>query len=399
VTLPVLRIIQVAGGFLALVGLFTACEAIVADSGFPTAGIAMLVIGGLAEEAARRTIPRRYRALGGEVTPGQLDAPGPPPHPATGSVDPASTPRPSTRSPLSILLVVQIAGWVAVVLGVGLFIGNRTGVFPTFPLAGFVTIGIGGVVARWAASRGSRGPAPAVAPEPPAQKSPGSPSPSSPRSPVSLARMVRFLYHPYLLIPVCLIGAGIYLSTRLSPQPAPPPVGPAPSLAPAGAIPAARATAYHFVFAVHDDRFHAGKPLLQWAEHRSDVEPDQQSAVDQELAQALGPDNNAIRFKYQTINVLIDGYRVGTLPGGGEQVSIHLEERRYPYGTGEPDHRDLADYTDTVALSPTNQVTSFSEEPSTGHLRTGFTAVSCQEESSGCPAIGVSPVPFSSAPL
>jgi hypothetical protein len=39
-------------------------------------------------------------------------------------------------------------------LGVGLLIGNVTGVFPTFPFAGFIVMTIGGVIAGAAGAGG-----------------------------------------------------------------------------------------------------------------------------------------------------------------------------------------------------------------------------------------------------
>lgn len=42
--------------------------------------------------------------------------------------------------------ILRVFGAVLVVLGVGLLIGNRTGVFPTFPFAGAITMGIGALI-------------------------------------------------------------------------------------------------------------------------------------------------------------------------------------------------------------------------------------------------------------
>jgi len=41
-----------------------------------------------------------------------------------------------------------VIGGVVVVVGVLLLLGNVTGIFPTFPLAGFITICIGGWVSK-----------------------------------------------------------------------------------------------------------------------------------------------------------------------------------------------------------------------------------------------------------
>ena len=41
----------------------------------------------------------------------------------------------------------QIIGGLIVVVGIGLWIGNMTGVFPTFPFAGILTIIVGSVIA------------------------------------------------------------------------------------------------------------------------------------------------------------------------------------------------------------------------------------------------------------
>lgn len=43
--------------------------------------------------------------------------------------------------------VRQIIGGIIVVVGIGLWIGNMTGVFPTFPFAGILTIIVGSVIA------------------------------------------------------------------------------------------------------------------------------------------------------------------------------------------------------------------------------------------------------------
>jgi hypothetical protein len=43
-------------------------------------------------------------------------------------------------------LALQLLGGLIFVVGIGLFIGNVTGVFPTFPFAGFIVMGIGGAI-------------------------------------------------------------------------------------------------------------------------------------------------------------------------------------------------------------------------------------------------------------
>ena len=45
-------------------------------------------------------------------------------------------------------VVLQLFGGLVLVVGIGLFIGNITGLFPTFPFAGFIGIGIGGAILR-----------------------------------------------------------------------------------------------------------------------------------------------------------------------------------------------------------------------------------------------------------
>jgi hypothetical protein len=44
--------------------------------------------------------------------------------------------------------IVSILGVVIIVAGAFLFIGNVTRIFPTFPLAGWATILVGGIVMR-----------------------------------------------------------------------------------------------------------------------------------------------------------------------------------------------------------------------------------------------------------
>jgi hypothetical protein len=43
-------------------------------------------------------------------------------------------------------LAQQLLGGLIFVVGIGLFIGNVTGIFPTFPFAGFIVMGIGGAI-------------------------------------------------------------------------------------------------------------------------------------------------------------------------------------------------------------------------------------------------------------
>jgi hypothetical protein len=42
----------------------------------------------------------------------------------------------------------SLLGGVVIALGICLFIGNITRIFPTFPLAGWLTIAIGGAIFR-----------------------------------------------------------------------------------------------------------------------------------------------------------------------------------------------------------------------------------------------------------
>jgi hypothetical protein len=47
-------------------------------------------------------------------------------------------------------VMLRILGGLVFVIGIGLYIGNRTGIFPTFPYAGFIAMGIGGLI--WGAA-------------------------------------------------------------------------------------------------------------------------------------------------------------------------------------------------------------------------------------------------------
>jgi hypothetical protein len=40
----------------------------------------------------------------------------------------------------------KFIGTLVILVGIGLFIGNVTGVFPTFSYAGFITMGVGGLI-------------------------------------------------------------------------------------------------------------------------------------------------------------------------------------------------------------------------------------------------------------
>jgi hypothetical protein len=42
--------------------------------------------------------------------------------------------------------LLRFLGGIMFVVGIGLFIGNRTGAFPTFPFAGFIVMAIGGAI-------------------------------------------------------------------------------------------------------------------------------------------------------------------------------------------------------------------------------------------------------------
>jgi hypothetical protein len=48
----------------------------------------------------------------------------------------------SRMSPVSML------GTVVIVVGAGLWIGNVTRMFPTFPLAGYLTMAVGGIIVK-----------------------------------------------------------------------------------------------------------------------------------------------------------------------------------------------------------------------------------------------------------
>ena len=43
---------------------------------------------------------------------------------------------------------MKVIGLLVLVVGIGLFIGNISGAFPTFPGLGWITIAIGGVIMR-----------------------------------------------------------------------------------------------------------------------------------------------------------------------------------------------------------------------------------------------------------
>jgi hypothetical protein len=43
-------------------------------------------------------------------------------------------------------LGLQFLGGLIFVVGIGLFLGNKTGLFPTFPFAGFIVMGVGGAI-------------------------------------------------------------------------------------------------------------------------------------------------------------------------------------------------------------------------------------------------------------
>jgi hypothetical protein len=51
------------------------------------------------------------------------------------------------RGPLGVL--VMAFGGIVFVIGVGLFIGNVTRLFPTLPLAGYLTMMVGGLIYGW----------------------------------------------------------------------------------------------------------------------------------------------------------------------------------------------------------------------------------------------------------
>ena len=44
--------------------------------------------------------------------------------------------------------MLRILGGLVVVVGAGLWIGNVSGAFPTFPLAGYLTMLVGGIIFR-----------------------------------------------------------------------------------------------------------------------------------------------------------------------------------------------------------------------------------------------------------
>lgn len=60
----------------------------------------------------------------------------------------------SDRPPSAGAVLLAGVGTLIILLGVGLLIGNVTGVFPTFPFAGFIVMTIGGVIAGAAGAGG-----------------------------------------------------------------------------------------------------------------------------------------------------------------------------------------------------------------------------------------------------
>ena len=46
-------------------------------------------------------------------------------------------------------LLIIISGPILIIGGILLFIGNRSGAFPTFPFAGFITMMLGWLVLYW----------------------------------------------------------------------------------------------------------------------------------------------------------------------------------------------------------------------------------------------------------
>ncbi len=53
----------------------------------------------------------------------------------------------SVRPPAAPFNALALVGGLVTVLGIFLMIGNMTGLFPTFPMAGYITIVIGGLIA------------------------------------------------------------------------------------------------------------------------------------------------------------------------------------------------------------------------------------------------------------
>jgi hypothetical protein len=43
---------------------------------------------------------------------------------------------------------LSVLGAVVLIVGIGLFVGNISGMFPTFPGAGWLTIAVGGIMYR-----------------------------------------------------------------------------------------------------------------------------------------------------------------------------------------------------------------------------------------------------------
>jgi hypothetical protein len=68
--------------------------------------------------------------------------------PGFPSADYEQLPRPASPARAAVLTG---CGALVFVLGVGLFLGNVTGLFPTFPCAGFVVTTVGAVI--WGAGR------------------------------------------------------------------------------------------------------------------------------------------------------------------------------------------------------------------------------------------------------
>jgi hypothetical protein len=58
------------------------------------------------------------------------------------------------RQPRGGSVALLMFGGLLLVVGIGLLIGNVTGIFPTFPFAGFIVMGIGGAIFRAGSRRG-----------------------------------------------------------------------------------------------------------------------------------------------------------------------------------------------------------------------------------------------------
>jgi hypothetical protein len=120
----------------------------------------LLVARGMSEEHAGRVLDEAYlRALYADAiallnqghTPNSakqaLTENGASPQLASAVVDDILAQHQATQPKgLARRIILGSLGGIVFVIGVGLFIGNRSGAFPTFPMAGYITMAIGAAI-------------------------------------------------------------------------------------------------------------------------------------------------------------------------------------------------------------------------------------------------------------